>query len=71
MDKLADDFSNIDSKVIRYIDGKHGRIGIIVPDRTATKEEWVDLHRTLAEIAVKNAMRRPIKEEEEEPAAHA
>lgn len=56
------DYSYISSKVSRYIDGKHGRIGIIVPEREPTLEEWVDLHKTLAEIAVKSAIKRVKKE---------
>jgi hypothetical protein len=56
------DYSNISSKVIRYINGKHGRIGIIVQERKPTIEEWVDLHSTLAEIAVKSTMKRTKKE---------
>ncbi|TVX92274.1 hypothetical protein [Paenibacillus agilis] len=69
MDNVTSDYSNISEHVARYIDGPYGRIGIIVPDREATYDEWVDLHRTLAEIAVKSA-RRVKKPEVEEAAAH-
>lgn len=45
----------IEERVSLWIDGKHGRIGIISPENKATPEEWVWLHRKIAEIALQSA----------------
>ncbi|WP_010501330.1 hypothetical protein [Paenibacillus elgii] len=62
MDDNGNEYSKIHEKVAKYIQGIHGRIGIIVPSNKPTYEEWVDLHNTLAEIAIKNATSTEEKE---------
>lgn len=71
MGDIINDYSNIHEKVAMFVQGKYGRIGIIVPDRKPTRAEWEDLHVTLAEIAVRNAMRaaEEMKETQEAEAA--
>jgi hypothetical protein len=51
----SDKYKDIDKCVSKWVQGKYGRIGIIVPDRKPTRAEWEDLHITLAEIYVKRA----------------
>lgn len=34
------------------IDGKYGKICLIVPNKKPTKEEWVELHHTIAEAII-------------------
>jgi|UPI0005D12B92 hypothetical protein len=60
---------DIESKVTRFIQGKHGLIGIIVPSRKPTEEEWTELHRTIAEIAVKQAKEEARQQPEEKEKA--
>ncbi|WPS88548.1 hypothetical protein SMD22_06225 [Brevibacillus halotolerans] len=46
---------NLDEQVTLWIDGKHGRIGVIAPKKRPTREEWVQLHREIASILVESA----------------
>ncbi|MCY9765031.1 hypothetical protein M5X06_27200 [Paenibacillus alvei] len=50
----TEDHLDIKDQVTMYIDGKHGRIGIIVPQRKPTIEEVTQYHRTIAEIIINN-----------------
>jgi hypothetical protein len=45
-----DKSKNIDKRVLLYIEGRHGRIGIIVPDRKPTEQEWKNFNETITEI---------------------
>ncbi|MGG1649682.1 hypothetical protein [Paenibacillus sp. NRS-1780] len=48
----------IESKVTTYIQGKNGLIGIIVPPCEGPTSALEDLHRTIAEIAIKQAKKK-------------
>jgi hypothetical protein len=54
--QAAAEYRGIEERVTCFIQGKHGRIGIIVPDTPPTEQEWIDLHRAIAEILVRNAL---------------
>ncbi|WP_256846851.1 hypothetical protein [Paenibacillus sp. Pae108] len=58
------EYDGIEKKVALWIEGKSCRIGLIVPDRKPTEEEIIDLHRTIAEIAIRSELRR-LREKEE------
>jgi hypothetical protein len=45
-----DKFKDIDKRVDLYIEGGHGRIGIIVPYEKPTAEEWRIFNETISEI---------------------
>ncbi|MCG7320223.1 hypothetical protein [Brevibacillus laterosporus] len=49
---------DIRERVTLWIDGKHGRIGIIAPKEKPTRKEWVELHREIANIIVQSAKRK-------------
>lgn len=46
---------DIQERVTIYIPGRHGRIGIIVPDHKPTIEEVTQFHRKIAEVIVNNS----------------
>ncbi|TQS01409.1 hypothetical protein [Paenibacillus ottowii] len=48
----------IESKVTTYIQGKNGLIGIIIPPCEGPTNALEDLHRTIAEIAIKQAIKK-------------
>lgn len=50
-DKKTDD---IKSEVSIWLRGKHGMIGVILPEKRTTLEEWEDFYRALAIIAIRN-----------------
>lgn len=50
--KCLNDYTDIDKKVTMYIDGKHGKIGIIFPDKEPTLEELNEFYKTIVEIAL-------------------
>lgn len=50
----TEDHHDIKDQVTMYIEGKHGRIGIIVPQRKPTIDEVTQYHRTIAEIIINN-----------------
>lgn len=43
-------YQNIEERVTCYVEGKHGRIGIIVPDEKLTIEEWKKFNEEIADI---------------------
>lgn len=49
-----DEHQDIKERVTMYIDGKHGRIGIIAPKNRPTEAEIIQYHRTIAEIIIEN-----------------
>lgn len=53
---------DLDEQVTLWVDGKHGRIGIIAPKEKPTREEWVKLHREIASILVESAKRKKATE---------
>ncbi|MEY9091406.1 hypothetical protein [Paenibacillus sp. RC84] len=44
------DHTDIEKRVTVFIQGKHGRIGLVVPENKPTEKEWHDLHQSIAEI---------------------
>lgn len=55
MQGTAESKDNLEERVSVFIEGKHGRIGLIVPESPPSAQDWVDLHRTLAIILIRNA----------------
>lgn len=49
---------NIKDRVTKYIEGKHGLIGIVIPPCTEPTSALDDLYRTLAEIAIKQEKKK-------------
>jgi hypothetical protein len=43
---------DVEKKVTKFIQGKHGMIGIIAPEKPPTEKEWNELHRAIAEIVI-------------------
>lgn len=52
-----EDIEAVKSKVSKYIQGKHGLIGIILPEKRTTDEDWKEFHKVMAEIAIGKAKR--------------
>lgn len=50
---------NIEEQVAVWLDGKHGKIGLILPDRKPTIDEWNELHQEIAEIMVRAIKKAP------------
>lgn len=53
-----EDLEEVKKKVVKYIQGKHGLIGIIMPEKETTEEEWKAFYKSMAEIAIAKARRR-------------
>lgn len=53
-------YSDIDKKVSFYIQGKHGKIGIVIPENEPTEEEWREFIISLVELAVSAAKHKQI-----------
>ena len=49
---------DIKERVTKYIEGKHGLIGIVIPPCEEPTSALDDLYRTIAEIAIKQAKRK-------------
>lgn len=54
----TDEHEDIKERVTMYINGKHGRIGIIAPKNRPTETEISQYHRTIAEIIIENDMKK-------------
>lgn len=44
--------STIESKVVKWIEGKHGMIGIVIPEKKITEVEWKCIHEQIAQIMI-------------------
>lgn len=56
--------NDVKNQVAHFIQGKHGLIGIILPDKETTQQEWEDFHKSMVEIAVRRAIRKGKEEAE-------
>lgn len=45
--------TDIENRVAMTIQGKHGLIKIILPDKETTQKDWEDFHEFMVDIAVK------------------
>lgn len=45
----------MEDRVVKWAQGKHGMIGIVISEEGDENKNWEDLHRTIAEVAIKNA----------------
>ncbi|OPA80245.1 hypothetical protein BVG16_05755 [Paenibacillus selenitireducens] len=52
MAEKVNEYADIDKRVSLFIEGKHGKIGIIIPDHAPTYEEWKEFRESLVEIAL-------------------
>jgi hypothetical protein len=50
------------SRVVAYIPGIHGTIGIILPQNDPDPMDLSEIHRTVAEIRIKQAKRKAAQE---------
>jgi hypothetical protein len=62
MKKTVDKYANIQDRVSFYIQGKHGKIGVIEPERKTTYEEWKRLNERMAEIIFNDYLSKQGKE---------
>jgi hypothetical protein len=60
----AEGMENLEDKVSLIIEGKHARIGLIVPETPPTAEDIQDLHRFIARMLIRNAQTKPAATEE-------
>lgn len=59
----SDNLEEIRSKVSYYIEGKHGRIGIIPPDRKSTEEEKREFYHLMVTLAINRLQKEKEAEE--------
>jgi hypothetical protein len=52
-------------KRVVEIEGKHGLIRLIIPNRKPTQEEWIGLHTVIAESIVSGEKEKMKKDKEE------
>ena len=57
-----DRVTEIKNKVAFWINGKHSRIGVILPDKDPNPNDLSEIYRTLAKIAVSQAKRKAAQE---------
>ncbi|MCL6457661.1 MAG: hypothetical protein K6T85_06610 [Gorillibacterium sp.] len=56
----ATNIQELEKRVSKWMDGPYGRIGIIMPDHPATKEELSKLHDDVARVLYQAAKRKAL-----------
>ncbi|WP_019536572.1 hypothetical protein [Paenibacillus ginsengihumi] len=62
MEAAQERVDEVKSRVVGWIEGKHSRIGIILPDHDPNPEDMSEIYHTLAEVAVGQAKRKAAQE---------
>lgn len=51
-------YKDIEKKVAFTLEGKHGMINVILPEKESTYEDWIELHQSIAAIIYRAEMNK-------------